>query len=154
MIRSQPADADFVKISKRMGGAFVILGCLLVASGLLQSHRPNWAIAVSGVVLASAGVLRLRRRASERAGSAGSLVLAGAMLAIAGLSFTFAPLVAFGLHHWSLGFIFAPGILAGPYFAFLGYVLLWSAIVGTDPPYAKRFGALVGRAARIGSRPL
>jgi hypothetical protein len=81
-------------------------------------------------------------------------VLVGAMLAIAGLSFAFAPLVAFGLHHWSLGLITAPGILAGPYFAFLGYVLLWSAIVGTDPPYAKRVGALVGRVARIGSRPL
>ena len=133
----------------------LLLGSLVAVAGiLLGDHRPDWTLVISGLVLASGGLLRIRRRESVRAGTAWEIGSVGALLAGVGIACTLAPLICFALHDWALGAITSPGLLIGWYFAFLGYGLLWTATIRTDPPFAKEFRAASARWARRLSRPL
>ena len=78
----------------------------------------------------------------------------GFILAAVGLTFTLAPFVWLVLGDYQLAAITFTGVLIGPYFAFLGYVALWGGLFGTEPPFAKPFGALVRRVARRLARPI
>jgi hypothetical protein len=141
--------------SKRAAGAFLIAGCLLAATGFIQDrHSPDFVLVVPGIALASAGLLQFRRRSQNATASPHGLALVGAVFAAGGLGFTVAPFVELGLGHWSLAAITFAGLIIGPYFTFLGYVMLWGGIVGTDAPFAKPLGRFMRRAVGRLVRPV
>jgi hypothetical protein len=52
-----------VGLTKTNGWVILFLGGFVAVAGLLLTdHQPNWTFVISGLVLASAGLLRIRRR--------------------------------------------------------------------------------------------
>lgn len=77
------------------------------------------------------------------------------MLLAIGIGCTVLPLVLFALQDYSSAFVCLVGLLIGPYFAFLGYVMAWGGLVGsTEPPFARTIGSGVRRASRFLMRDL
>ncbi len=115
---------------------------------------PDILLLVFGVILFGAGIVRLREGQTSREPSRPGLGLVGSFLALVGFAFTAAPFVFLALGQYRFVAISVVGILIGPYFAFLGYIMLWGALFGSDAPYAREIGKIVGRVAKTLTREL
>jgi hypothetical protein len=130
---------------RNRGVLFVVGGVLLISLGLaVGSHRPNYVFLISGAAVASAGLLRLRRRPAGAQSSVASLGIVGFAVSAVGVCFTVLPLIVLALHHYALAAITSAGVVIGPYLAFLGYVTVWRALSDSTPPMARRFGLATG----------
>jgi len=83
-----------------------------------------------------------------------SLGVPGICLVGAGIGFTVAPFVFLGLGNYQFFAIFIAGVLVGPYFLFVGYVVLWGAFFNTDPPYVQQLARPFAWFARTTMRKL
>jgi hypothetical protein len=72
-------------------------------------------------------------------------VIQSLLFVLVGIGFTFASVGLLAAQRYVMAIIFIPGLLIGPYFAFLGYATLWQALTGARAPYADQISSGVAR---------
>ena len=78
----------------------------------------------------------------------------GICLVAAGIGLTVVPFVFLGLGNYKFVGIAIAGVLVGPYFLSLGYLILWGAFSDAEPPYLQQVRKFLGWYVRTMTRKL